>query len=256
MARPPIMINGKRLHECSIGEIIDVASHPMRRRFDDRPDSPHYTNRNLIRAFAGAGERTTSELIAKYPAGSSDWSDQFNALRVGEALGWAVQEGIVERHRFHPDRWLLGHVQPQFENICRGARKRSIRIHNAGALQAEHDKLWARELKTRERMRLKAMAELRPVILKEIALICRCAPDFDLSTEPLLARFAVGGFKSIAECRGLIEQSIDELDAVELYDLSTTLARICRRFDIDGRRTPPPPQASPEDLAELEDFLL
>lgn len=254
--RPPIMINGKRLHECSIGEIVEVASYPTRRRFDDRPDSPHYTNRNLIRAFAGATERTTSELIAKYPTGSSDWSEEFNALRVGEALGWAMQEGIVQRHPIHHDRWRLIHTEPQFENICRGARKRSIRIYNAGDLQAENNKLWAREIKSRERQRVKALAAMRPVILKEIALICRCAPEFDLSTEPLLSKFAVGGFTTIAACREMVEQSIEELSATELYDFGTTLSRICRRIGAVDRPATPPPPASPEALAELDHFSL
>lgn len=259
--RPPIMIGGKKLHECRIDEIVDVASHPLRKRFDTTAVGPVYHNRAIISAFAGQVERTTSELIAKFPGNEEDWSEQFNALRAGEVLGWALQEGIVERvfvrGVVQQHLWRLVYAEQQFERIGRGPRQRAIRLHNAGDLQAENNRLWARELKTRERLRQKAIDKAKPRILDALARICRIAPDTDITAVKGLERFTLADIRTISACRELIIDEVAGMGAGDVDDLKWTLDRLCA--DVGGYAPRPGPIAPPapaEALAELDGFIL
>lgn len=250
-----IVLDGEPLYKRRPLDIIEIAIRPERRPFDLGLTGDFTRNREVLFGFGDQMERTSSELIATLWPKYSDWSENFVALRVGENLGWAVQHGIVERvPRSH--RWRLLEPLRQFELVGPLTKRRAIRIHNAGPLQPENTKLWAKECKRRDRLRLKKIAELKPMMLRSIMRLCQLRPDFDIREIEELKDFVVGDIHQIAECRDYIEQSIDDLR-------SSAARRLLHQLNlaIDGIRKPIPPlkeypPASAEDLAALDNLEL
>lgn len=250
-----IVLDGDPLYKHRPLDIIEIATRHGRKPFDLGEKGDATRNREILNGFADQNERTSSELIRSMWSQNLRWGEQFCALRVGENLNWAVQQGIVERvPRSH--RWRLLEPIQQFELVGPMTKRRAIRIHNAGALQAESNKLWAKELKRRERERIRENAKFKPMILSSIKRICQLQPNFDIRGIDELKDFAVGDIYTIAECRNFIEQSIDDLPDGAAHRLMHELKLALGEM---GLRMPPLkeyPPASAEDLAALDNLEL
>src|SRR5690606_31799441 len=172
---------GKPLDAIAPLDIVDIAARRGRQRFDLGPCGDAYRNAEILEDFAAANERTSMELIAAEAERHRDWSEQFCALRVGERLGWAVEHGIVQRVPYSP-RWQLLQRERQFEIVGGERNRHSIRVRGI-ADAAEHaaaQKLWNRELKRRERERLRDIEKYKPEIIRALDRIVRLAPDTKL----------------------------------------------------------------------------
>ena len=250
-----IVLDGEPLYKHRPLHIIEIATRDGRKPFDlgDKGDATR--NREVLAGFAGQDERTSSELISAMWSRNPSWGEQFCALRAGENLGWAVLHGIVERvPRSH--RWRLLEPVQQFELVGPMTKRRAIRIYNAGTQQAENNRLWAKELKRRERERVRENAKFKPMILKSIKRICQLQPDFDIRGIDELKDFAVGDIHAIVECRDYVEQSLNDLPDGAAHRLVHRL-----ELALDGIRKPVPPlkeypPASAEDLAALDNLEL
>jgi len=110
--------------------------------------------------------------------------------------------------------------------------------------------LWQREQKRRERARQRALARFKPVVLQQIDLICRRAPDRRIDGIRDLQPFVVGDMNTFAACRGLIEDCLDDFTGMQIYWLCENLKHVVRTL-------PPAPPAPPaSDLAILGDLQL
>lgn len=251
--RSPIVLDGKPLDAIDPLEIVDIAARRNRQRFDLGPCGDAYRNAEILEDFAGANERTSTEFVAAESARHRDWSEQFCALRVGERLGWAVENGIVQRVPYSP-RWQLLQRQKLFEIVGGERNRHAIRVRGI-ADAAEHaaaQRLWNRELKRRERERLRDIEKYRPEIIRALDRIVRLAPDTKL--EGYLERFAVGGYDTVASCKQYIIDRIDGLEGASPFVLSLELGKISREL-----KSPQKAEVEPipvEDLAALKGLRL
>jgi hypothetical protein len=244
-------LNGRPLHEFEIEQIIEIASAPGHRRYVGGDKDDFWRNQDLLRAFAGTTERTSIELAAVFHAQHPEWSEHFNALRAGETLQWSLEHGIVERIGARPTpRWHLLHRELQFELLGPEKKQHAIRVRGlTGDAAVIAARLWEREQKRRERARLRAIEKFKPVVLQQIAAICRRNPDRRIDDIRELAPFVVGDINTFAACRQLIEDSLDDLGGVQIYWLCECLKSVVRELP----KAPPPPAA---DLAILGDLQL
>lgn len=247
----PILLEGKYLHTWQPLEIIDITSRPLRRRYEVGTTFDADRNRNIIAAFAGKLERTSSEIIAAFSTHNSDWSEQFHALRAGESLGWAVEHGIVERIGFS-HQWRLLESERQFEIIGGHGKERSLRVrgHTDGAEAIVAQKLWAREQKRRERSRLRDIEKHRPHIVRQLDRITRDAPETKLPKS--LQRFAVAGFDDVGSCRQYIIDSLGDLQRGDALMIELELDKLSWAIP----RQPRPEAIPAEDLAAMGEIQL
>ncbi|GAB5430161.1 MAG: hypothetical protein Devi2KO_36200 [Devosia indica] len=247
---PKIYLAGKPLHAHDPLTVIDFASRRGHQRYDLGPCADAIRNREILHGFGGKLERTSSELIAHESGHHEEWSEQFCALRVGETLGWAVEHGIAERAP-GSHRWLLKEPERQFEIIGGARKERSLRVRgnvdDGEALVAA--KLWNRELKRRDRARLKDIEKHKPAIIRLLDRIATHAPDTKLPSH--LARFAVGGFDDIGTCRQFVIDSLDDLQWGDAIMIELDFMKLA-----DGLPYGRAPKLSAADVDALEGFSI
>ena len=245
-----IFLAGKPLHAHDPLTVLDFASRRGHDRYPLGPCADAIRNREILAGFNGKLERTSSELIAHMSEQHPDWSEQFCALRIGESLGWALEHGVVERV---PGGHVWRLLQPErlFEIIGGHRKERSLRVRghvdDGEAIVAA--KLWARELKRRDRARIKDIEKHRPEIIRLLDRIATHAPDTKLPSH--LQRFSVGGFDDIGSCRQFIIDSIDGLEEGEPFVIELQLQKIAAGMPY-GRA----PKLSADDVDALEGFSL
>lgn len=153
------MLNGISLSSLGIAQIVDTTTSPRHHRYDLGPEGDFWRNRDLIAAFGGRDVATTAELVDAYheAARRPDYSIKFDAMRFGEILHFALEHGLVERIGARPTpRWRLLQKEMQFELIGPAKKQRALRIRNVPPADAPAmHKLWTREVKRRERARLR-----------------------------------------------------------------------------------------------------
>jgi len=138
-----------------------------------------------------------------FPGGG--YSRQFSAYRLGETINWACQHGIVRR--CPNDIWMLVLREPQFE-LCGPERKQvAVRVRAlTGNAAIDADRIWQRELKRRERARVKFVAEVVDGMNYHLDFISKHAPETKLPET--LARFAVGRHDTLVAVRELITDAV------------------------------------------------
>lgn len=242
----PILLDGKPLHAFQPLEVIDIASRSGHARYDLGATADFDRNVAVLNAFAGRLERTSSEIIAAFGTRNPDWSEQFHALRAGEALGWSIEHGIVERIS-HSHQWRLLETERQFEAIGSWTNRRSLRVrgHADGAEAIAAAKLWQREQKRRERSRLKDIEKHRPTIIRLLDRITQHAPESPLPKS--LQRFAVAGFDTVGACRQFVIDSLGELEAGDPFLIELELMKAADGLPSGTRPAPIPA----EDLQAL-----
>ena len=249
MKRPPITLEGKPLHAFTPLEVIEIACRRGRVRYDLGRCGDFERNVDILRVFAGATERTSSEFIAAAAARIPEWSEQFHALRAGETLGWAVELGIIERISLS-HKWRLLESERVFECIGNYKTMRSLRVrgHADGAEAIAAARAWKRELGRRERARIKEIESHRPYIVRALDRIVAGAPEMKL--EGYLARFAVAGFDDVGSCRQYIIDSLPSLETGDAVKVERELLTLVIRV-------PSAPKPIPaEDLAALGEIQL
>lgn len=220
-----IILAGKPLHQHDVLTVIDFARRRGHDRYDLGACADAIRNRDLLAGFAGKLERTSSELMAYVSEQHPDWSEQFCALRVDETLGWAVEHGVVERLP-GSHTWRLLETERMFEIIGGHRKEGALRVRghvdDGEALVAA--KLWNRELKRRDRARLKDIEKHRPMIVRLLDRIATHAPETKLPSH--LQRFSVAGFDDIGTCRQLVIDSLGDLDEGEPFVIELQLQKI------------------------------
>lgn len=260
MSKRKILIGGRPLHECSIFEIVEHAVDPRRRIYDLGDCADVIRNNHVLAAFGGDEVATTEELVDRFRADAvrmrEDFSNGFDALRVGEALQWGIQHRIVERIGARPGpRWRLLERERQFELIGPENRQHAIRVRGlAGPEAVVAARLWDKELKRRERARVKAVERHKPAILRHLAMICRHLPDHAL--DGVLERFAIGEHRTIIAVRGVIEGELDGMDKWLIEAIERRLAPIAIAAEIESYKQPKAPRASSADEAVLSTLYL
>ncbi|MBJ3784504.1 hypothetical protein [Devosia sediminis] len=245
-----IILAGKPLYDYTPLNVIDIASRRGHQRYDLGPCADAIRNREILHGFGGKPERTSSELIASEGERHPEWSDNFVALRVGESLGWAVEVRIVQRIP-GGHVWRLLETERMFEIIGGSRKERSlrVRVHTDDAEAIVAAKLWQKELKRRDRARLKDIEKHRPMIVRLLDRIATHAPETKLPSH--LARFAVGGFDDIGTCRQFVIDSLGDLDEGEPYVIELQLNLLAAKLPY-GRA----PKLSAEDVDALEGFAI
>lgn len=245
-----IYLAGKPLYDYTPLDVIDIASRRGHQRYPLGTCADAIRNREILAGFDGKLERTSSELIAHVSEQHPDWSEQFCALKIGESLGWAVEMGVVDRVP-GSHRWLLKEPDRMFEIIGGHRKERSLRVrgHTDDAEAIVAAKLWQKELKRRDRGRLKDIEKHRPTIVRLLDRIATHAPDTKLPSH--LTRFAVGGFDDIGTCRQFVIDSIDGLEAGEPFVIELQLMQLA-----DGLPYGRSPKLSAEDVTALEGFAI
>jgi len=229
--RRVILIDGKSLWNCSIAEIMEGATRPTRTpwHLGDRHD--YWQNCRVLEAFGDQEVAVVDDLIENFRAARQamreDFTLTFDCLRLAEALQWGAKHGIVERvfgARPEP-QWRLLVRERQFECVGPAARQVAIRVRGLqGPEGVAAAKLWDRELKRREKARLKAVAKAKPGMMRIIAAICRRAPETILTD--YMAKFTVGEFVTVEQCRFVIEDAIDGMGEVEVGIVDRALEKI------------------------------
>ena len=245
-----ILLAGKPLYDFTPLDVIDIACRHGHQRFDLGPRADFIRNCEILAGFDGKTERTSSELVAAEAVRNPNWSEQFCALRVGETLGWSTEMGVVERlPGCHT--WRLLETERLFEIIGGARKERSLRVrgHTDEGEAITAAKFWNRELKRRERARLKDIAKHRPAIIRLLDRIATHAPETKLPSH--LARFAVGGFDDIGGCRQYVIDSLGDLCEGEPFVIELQLMKLAD--DLPYGRAP---KLSDADVTALEGFAI
>lgn len=250
-----IFIGGKRLDDCDVETIVSFTSRPGVRRFDLGDRSDYLRNGYVLAAFADRDTATGTQLAqAFHECDRRGCSLQFNALRIGEALGWATDEGVVERG---PDGWRLIHRERQYECIGPENRQRAIRVLNLPTAmeQRQADMLWVRELKRRERMRVKRVAKIKPTIAMHLRSIVSLRPR--MIVEGMLVPLSFRPTDTIAAALNLILDAVDTLDerAANALERELFVLRLKLQKE-DADAAPVFREMPPEDVAAFEGLVI
>ena len=154
-----IMINGVSINGMSLHDIIAGASTVLQQ---GSYSNSYYRNRDLIRLFGSDEDVTEHVITTRFRKLYLDrgHSDQFVAFRAAQLLCWGIEERLVEAVPGDVLSWKLVDREPVYEFIGRERDQHAVRTR--GFLPAEQDEgeaVWAKELKRRERARLKAEKE-------------------------------------------------------------------------------------------------
>lgn len=150
-----ILIDGISINVMTVHDIIAGASAVLQ---PGSASNAYYRNRDLMRLFHNV--ETINEYVLStrfgrlYP--DRGHSDEFVAFRAAQLICWGVQERLVESIPGDVISWKLIEREPVYEFIGRERDQNAVRTR--GWLPAEKEEgeaIWAKELKRRERARLK-----------------------------------------------------------------------------------------------------
>lgn len=217
-----IELEGDNINDLPLDEIVRRAAKPEHAIWGGGGSKVDYLrNHYVLRLFDGAGifepveTLTVAGIVDRWPlfprAGTSR---QFNALRLGELINWAVVHGIAAPVAGQHGCWQLLVREMQFE-MCGPERKQvAVRVRGlTGEAAIAAEKIWQRELKRRERARAKYVAGVIETINIEIDFISRHAPETKLPET--LSRFAVGEHDTIVAVRELITDAVPAMSAAD-----------------------------------------
>lgn len=228
-----IVLAGKPLYTLKVAEIIELASRREHQIFVGGPHMDFYRNRDLLKLFEGVEELDNAAALMSYMHVSPhDYSERFNALRCGELLNWARQKGLAVQHM---GRWKLINREQIFE-LCGPARKQ-VAVQVRGTFASSEDayvgaKAWEREVKRRERARVRQVTQLFERVKKWVPVIVEHTPDAVL--EGPLERFTVPGICTIGECNQLLLERFSDMEVQEAQRASFALAELFA--DADRKR--------------------
>lgn len=165
-----ITVNGTPIANMSLHDIIAGASVQLQQ---GSYSNSYYLNRDLIRMFGTSDTITEHVLESRFRRLYLDrgHTEQFVAFRAAQLVCWGVEQRLVEAIPGDSLTWKLVEREPVFEFAGRERDQNAIR--SRGWLPVEKDEgeaAWAKELKRRERSRIKdektkaaaaAAAELR-----------------------------------------------------------------------------------------------
>ena len=230
---PKIMIGDKDLNDCSPAEAFLAGAHPDRDIYNAGDRLDYHRNGDMLKMF-GDRELLGVELaIGRYEATAPVfYTPAFNALRAGELMNWASQHDLVER--IDGPAWRLIVREQQFELVGPENHQRAVRIRGlAGAEAVVGAKIWDRELKRRERARVKRVARIIEEARREIRYIGRHEPDLKLGNE--LAQFAIGDVDTVAAAEDYIADSMLPLDVRAANVIATAVSHLY--IDVCARQT-------------------
>lgn len=218
-----IELEGTAIDDLPLDEIVRRAAKPEHVIYPGGDRMDYYRNRDLLKLFDGGGVFESDEFLAAegvaerllmFPDGR--YSKQFNVLRLGELINWGCRHGIVQR--CPNDIWRILAREPQFEMCGPERHQVAVRVRGlSGEAAVAATKIWQRELKRRERARVKRIGLLVDHLHRDVDTISRHAPETKLPEA--LARFAVGEHDTIVAVRELIADallpmSVPEADAI------------------------------------------
>ncbi|SDG83906.1 hypothetical protein [Pelagibacterium luteolum] len=220
-----IILGGDPLYTLSPEEIVQRATRPGHQIFPGRGQMDYYRNRDLLKLYDGQDTLDIPGALKSYMhIAYKEYSERFNALRLGELLNWGVQHGIVERV-YGRAQWTLVEREQQFE-LCGPERKQlAVRVRGLSGIEAVVGaKLWQRELKRRERARVKRVTALFTPADVKVKFIVRHTPDVVL--EGVLERFTVGDMRTMGECHELLLESFMSLETTEAQSVTAALTQL------------------------------
>lgn len=235
-----------------------LATSKPHRRQSDGVRTDYFRNKDLLAAFGAAKSRDIDELVAAFVEINSHyaWSENFNALRAGEALGWGVENGIVER--IQGNRWKLLERELQFELVGPVLKQRAIRVRGlAGAEGVIAAKLWKREQGRRARAHAKVIVNLAKEAAVHIDRLLKNDPLHELSDG--LAPFRIGSVTTVAGARTVILETFHvDADLADLRRIERELQTSWRASIVirEERRQREAALVPAEDLAELGELFL
>lgn len=246
---PKILLNGDPINELEIDEIVRRATDSGHHPFEGGAYWDFTQNLNLLALFS---TRKTIDI----PVGMKNikldrtyrpyHTDEFSALRLGELLNWGLRHGIV-RPFGQSRRWRLVHAERQFELCGSATRQRAVRVRGIDDPfdAAKAHTIWQRELKRRERARVKVAKAAVEEATGYITYIVSEAPATKLWGP--LARFAFGQHDTLATCRELVLDGILRMEISECHEVLCQLMRLhtnlaSRAADMDA-------------IADVTDFL-
>ena len=224
---PKIMIGDKDLNDCSPAEAFLAGAHPGRAIFEGGDRLDYHRNGTLLESFGDREQMGVDLAIARYMSiTGGGYSAQFNSLRAGELMNWATRHGIVEQ--VEGPAWRLMLREYQFELVGPETHQRAARVRGlTGAEAVIAAKLWDRELKRREKARVKRVARIIDEARREIRYIGKHEPELKLGAE--LAQFAVGDVDTVVGAEDFILDSMLPLSVRDANVIATAVSHL----DID-----------------------
>lgn len=228
-----LFLDGQPIDDMPITAIVVGASNPARPVFaGGNADWADYDrNRNLLRVF---GRRDKLDAIAAFEQytsvvhGSSmtgrPHKPAFKALVCGELLAWATVNGLIER--LAGPRWRLLEREPRWELCGPARRQRPTQIRGltgADAIAAEIT--WNRELKRRERERVKHVTALAAGVRDMAMIVGQHAPETKLGEG--VRQFAVGEIDTLPAAVELIVDAMLRMSIAEAQQIHEHVGNLC-----------------------------
>lgn len=249
----PILIDGKSLVECSLEEILEHNLRPSHKIHSTSDRAPYYRNVDLLRCFGRRRRLSTSEFVERYRCmdrvREAALSHAFDCHRATELLRWALDERMVERQG---DEWRLLVPEMVFEMFGRvGLHDWAVRVRRLPTpeAQAEADKLWDREQKRVERLRVSRAKELRKDTERHLDTIERHDPGRVLPKH--MKRFRIAGCTTFAEVRELILDAIVTIPLVDAQGLRNDCLKESLDASANRKSEPPIPEADLDAIANM-----
>lgn len=202
--------------------IILACQEPGYQLYDLGDCGDVYRNRDLLELFEGVETIGISRVARRFVEmkRQHEFSEAFEARRAGEVLQWAIDRGIAERIvEAGQPAWRIVDREMQYLAVGPAAKQRAIRIRGLKDPDAAKKaaKLEKRELRRRQRARLKEIAGHRAAIDCNLYIIMHMSPEEPLPAE--LERFRVEGYDLLRNYHSVLIDSAVEKDGWKIVDV-------------------------------------
>ena len=254
---------GKPLDDYTPMQAFQATQHPEHVIRDGHLLAGLTRNRDLLAVFGKRKILTDAAFVERSRAlrRKLRWwrcSDELIAFQAGETIRWSLEEGLVARITYRGEpAWRLLIPEMVYESIGKVPNyPYAVRVRHLPTpeQQKDADKLWAREQRRRERLRVKRVEESKLGAVRALAALRDHGPYRKLP--PDMSRFMIHGQEAIVSVADLILAEFDgDISGQAALTLRIALQREASAARRDTERTKAA-QLPPEDFAALRDLTV